>query len=203
MTCRIVIADDHPLVASSLRAIFCADSRFEIATWVTTGIDTIAAVKQHRPDLLFLDIDMPDGRGTEVFGECRRWSPETKIIVLSGVHENELLHQLFGAGAEAVLTKACCAETISKAVRTVLDDGRFLDPMIAEADACLSQAHLTRRELQVLDLVANGLSNARIGERLGVSAKTIDGHRTNLMTKLNAHSVAQLVVKAVRAGLLS
>lgn len=203
MRCRIVIADDHPLVASSLTSLFGDESLFEIVGCVASGLDAVAAIKQHRPDLLFLDIDMPDGRGTEVYGECRRWSPQTKVIVLSGVREREILQQLFAAGADGVLTKATMPETIRNAVRTVLDNGRFLDPCLADDEDTRSSVQLTKRELQVLDLIANGLSNARIGERLGVSAKTIDGHRTNLMTKLGAHSVAELVVKAMRAGLLS
>lgn len=204
MICQVVIADDHPLVASSLREIFDNEQHFEVVACPENGVDTVAAIKQHKPGVLFLDIDMPGGRGTEVFGECRRWSPETKIIVLSGVKEHALLLQLFEAGVEAVLTKSCSADTIASAVRIVLDDGRFLDPAIAEAtESTAPGPRLTKRELQVLDLIANGLSNTRIGERLGVSAKTIDGHRTNLMSKLKAHSVAELVVKAMRSGLLS
>ena len=146
---------------------------------------------------------MPYSRGIEVFGEARRWSPETRIIVFSGMTSTGLLSELASAGADAIFLKREELETFSEAIPKVMSGQRILGPGVRELLESTSNIDmLTARERQILSLVAQGLNNREIGERLGVSAKTVDNHRTNLMRKVNVHSVAELLALALREGLL-
>ena len=167
-------------------------------------MDAIVLLKAERPDLLLLDIDMPNGRGPEVYTECRRWSPDTRVLVFSGVADPSLLYRMYRLGAEGVLKKDSPPDVVLDAVQSVRAGRRYLQADIkARAEELESRPSLSKRELETLDLIADGLSNRLIAERLGVSIKTVDTHRTNLMTKLDSNSAPQLVVKAMRMGLLS
>ena len=197
-----VIADDHALIRQGIRQIL-RSAGIEVVAEAADGLEAIALVRSHRPALLTLDIAMPYARGIEVFGEARRWSPETRIVVFSGMTSTGLLSELEAAGADGIFLKREDLAAFSEAIPRVLGGARILGPGIPEIlGAARGATALTARERQILSLVTQGLQNREIAERLGISAKTIDNHRTNLMRKVGAHSVADLLSYALREGLL-
>ena len=197
-----VIADDHAMIRQGIAQIL-ASTGVEVVAQATNGLEAIALVRSHQPALLTLDIAMPYSRGIEVFGEVRRWSPDTRIIVFSGMTSAGLLSDLATAGAEAIFLKREEISAFTAAIPGILAGQRILGPGVEEIlTAAAERENLTARERQVLSLVAQGLGNRDIADRLGVSTKTVDNHRTNLMRKVQVHSVAELIAYAVREGLM-
>lgn len=197
-----VVADDHALIRQGIRQMLIS-AGIDVVAEPADGLEAIATVRKHKPVLLVLDIAMPYARGIEVYGEARRWSPDTKIIVFSGMTSTGLLGELAEAGADAIFLKREELKAFSDAIPRILDGERVFGPGVNELlELSGTGATLTAREQQILSLVAQGLNNRDIAERLGVSAKTIDNHRTNLMRKVEAHSIAELLAYAVREGLL-
>lgn len=197
-----VIADDHAMIRQGIAQILTS-AGVQVVAEATNGLEAIALVRSHQPTLLTLDIAMPYSRSIEVFGEARRWSPDTRIIVFSGMTSEGLLSGLATAGAEAIFLKREEISAFTAAIPDILAGRRLLGPGVAEIlDAAAGREQLTAREKQILSLIAQGLSNRDIAGRLGVSAKTVDNHRTNLMRKVQAHSVAELIAYAVREGLM-
>lgn len=197
-----VIADDHAMIRQGIRQML-SSAGIDVVAEAADGLEAIAQVRSHKPALLILDIAMPYARGIEVFGEARRWSPGTKIAVFSGMTSTGLLRELAEAGAEAIFLKREELTPFTDAIPKILEGDRILGPGVTElVEASENAASLTAREQQILSLVAQGLNNREIAERLGVSTKIVDNHRTNLMRKVEAHSVAELLAYAVREGLL-
>lgn len=197
-----VIADDHAMIRQGIAQILTS-AGVDVVAEASNGLEAIALVRKHQPTLLTLDIAMPYSRGIEVFGEARRWSPDTRIIVFSGMTSEGLLSELATAGAEAIFLKREEIAAFTAAIPDILAGRSLLGPGVAEIlAAAAKREQLTAREKQILSLVAQGLGNRDIAERLGVSAKTVDNHRTNLMRKVQAHSVAELIAYAVREGLM-
>ena len=202
MTQTAVIADDHALIRMGISQILTS-AGLTFAGEAENGLEAIAQVRDHQPTLLTLDIAMPYARGIEVFGEVRRWSPDTKIMVFSGLTSASLVRELDDAKADGIFLKSGDMAQFAQAVPRVLVGERIV---LQDAKDMLSRASetpdLTMRERQVLSLLAQGLSNKDISARLGISAKTVDNHRTNLMAKLRAHSMAELLSFALREGFL-
>lgn len=202
MTQTAVIADDHALIRLGIAQILTS-AGLTVVGEAENGLEAVAQVRSHQPALLTLDIAMPYARGIEVFGEARRWSPATKIIVFSGLTSSGLVRELNDAKADGIFLKRGDVAQFAEAVPRVLAGERIV---CAEAQEMLftenETAELTMRERQVLSLLAQGFANKAISLRLGVSIKTVDNHRTNLMRKLGAHSMAELLAFALREGLL-
>lgn len=203
-----VIADDHAIVRSGLRAALETPGLVEpagitVLAEAADGLTAIAAVRQHRPDLLLLDVQMPLAGGLEVLIEARRWAPETRVVVLSGVTAAGKIGELVSSGVDGLFFKGDDNEELFRTLPGILRGRRHIAgafrKLLEEAPADLS---LSDRERQVLNLVVAGRSNKEIAELLGISAKTVDRHRTNLMQKLDVHSVAQLIAFALREGLI-
>lgn len=198
-----VIADDHAVVRSGLRDMLESLPMLEVVGEASNGIEAIAAGKAHRPTLMTLDAGMPMSSGMEVFGEVRRWSPKTRIVVVTGFTSAGLLADWVAAGVEGLLLKTSEPDTMRRGFSVVLEGGGFIDPGARDAiEHDDARDTLTLRERQVLHLIAAGHGNAEIGERLSISPKTVENHRTRMMAKLDVHSVAQLVAYALREGLL-
>jgi len=197
-----IIADDHDLIRQGIRQILTS-AGLDVVAEAADGIEAIALVRSHRPTLMTLDIAMPYARGIEVFGEARRWSPETKIIVFSGMTSVGLLRELDDAKADGIFLKRGDLDKFAQSIPQVLAGERAVSNEVREIlDTSDTAVALTVRERQILSLVAQGLSNKDIGQRLGVSVKTADNHRANLMRKVGANSVASLLAFALREGLL-
>ncbi len=203
-----VIADDHAIIRQALSgALSDPDAvegfAIEVCEEVGNGIEAIGAIRKHRPDLLMLDVSMPHAGGTEVLLEARRWSPETKVIVFTGIAATGKIAEIVDAGADGVFCKSDDLAELTRAVPRILQGARIICARyLALLDEAVDVAPLTDRERQVLNLVVAGRTNREIAETLGISAKTVDRHRTNMMAKTGAHSATELVAFALREGLI-
>jgi DNA-binding NarL/FixJ family response regulator len=199
----IVIADDHALTVGGTRSAIETMHEFKVVGTAANGIEAIAQIKRLSPDCAVLDLVMPGASGLEVLLEARRWSPKTKIAVVTGSPSAKTLRRLIEAGAAGLFLKSGAVEELCQGLRDIVSGRMVVGAGVAhciEQDA--ANESLTRRETEILQCIARGLSNNGIAEHLGISAKTVDNHRTNLMRKLEVHSTATLLVRAMRDGLI-
>jgi len=204
----VVIADDHEIVRSGLRAALetpavVADTTIRVVAEAGDGFETLAAVKQHHPDLLLLDLTMPLSSGAEVYNEVRRWSPETKTVVFSSVMTGGLLSHLVEAGVEGMFAKGGSNALLYQKLPLILRGGRFIAPDILDIIQDRSGAtSLTPRERQTMHMVLRGRTTKEIAEAQGISPRTAEKHRASLMAKLEVRSVAELMAQALKDGLI-
>lgn len=200
---RAIIADDHAIVRNSLAAILAEIGDVEVVAEAANGLETIALVKQHAPDLLLLDAAMPLARGVQVYGEARRWSPETRIVVVTGFTSTTMLADWLAAGVDGLFLKSADPGEMQQGFAQVLAGGKFVSQEVADKLAAEPErGPLTDREREVLSLIAAGHQNAAIGDKLFISPKTVEKHRASLMAKLGVNSVSGLLTHALREGLL-
>ncbi|GMN04565.1 response regulator [Erythrobacter sp. MTPC3] len=200
---RAIIADDHAIVRTSLASILADLGNVEIVAEAENGLETIALVKQHAPDLLLLDAAMPLARGVQVYGEARRWSPDTRIVVVTGFTSTAMLADWLAAGVDGLFLKSALPTEMKEGFAQVLAGGKFVSEEVAGKLAAEPQREeLTDREREVLALIAAGHQNVAIGEELFISPKTVEKHRASLMAKLGVNSVSALLTYALREGLL-
>ena len=197
-----VIADDHALMRDGIRAMLRGIQGVEIVAEATNGLEVISAVKRTRPRLAVIDIKMPYANGAEAFIEVRRWSPGTRVIVLTGLGSRALFRELIDAGVHGLFLKHGDPAELVAAIPAVLNGRSVIAPSVEAMLRTTDSASLTKRELQILQAIAGGDTNGAIAEKLNISPKTVDTHRTNLMAKLNVHSTATLIVCALREGLI-
>jgi DNA-binding NarL/FixJ family response regulator len=199
---RILIADDHAIVRDALRPLLESLGNAQIVGEANNGLATIALAKQLQPDLLFLDVMMPQTGGLTVLGEVRRWSPDTRIAIFTGIDRAGILSQLMASEVAGILMKSSSSAELQHGLRTIVAGGSYFS---AEALALLARARempkLTMRERQILGEIVRGRTNADIATVLNISAKTVDNHRTSLMGKLKVHSIVELVAVAREADL--
>ena len=203
MSVKIIIADDHPFLRQGMRSLLAQDKRFDIVGEARDGLELVALMKQLRPELLITDIAMPHMTGLEAIVETERWCPDCKTIVVTGLTGRGLISQIDQTGVAGIFLKSDPVEQIRTAIDPILEGKAVRSGSVL---AILNEENtsntLTGREVQVLMGIARGENNAIIAERLGISASTVDKHRTNMMRKLEVHSAAELLAIAVRDGLL-
>ena len=203
MPITAVIADDHAFIVAGISAALAETFGFDIVGTARDGIEAIVLIKKHRPDCAILDLSMPGANGLEVFVEARRWSPQTRVAIVTGNPSAAMFAQLVGAGVDGIFLKSAPAEEICAGLGAVARGVRVIPPEIgAVGHPGRGKAELTAREIEVLHGIARGMSNAQVAELLGVSPKTVDSHRTTLMRKMDVHSTATLLVRAIRDGLI-
>jgi len=207
-TCTVVIADDHVIIREAI-ADLLADTkgmgapRYVVVAMAENGLEAIAAVKAHRPGLLFLDISMPLASGAEILHDVRRWSPDTRIAVFTGVTSPGLLAGIVEAGADGLFSKANPVRAMTDKLPLLLRGGRHVAAEFTELiRRGLQSGSLSGRERQVLNMIVAGKSNKEIASELHISPKTVEKHRASLMGKLEAHSVVQLMARALKDGLI-
>lgn len=199
----VVIADDHAIVRQGVKNVFSNIPDVQIVSEAENGLQAIAAIKMHRPDLLVVDAAMPLAKGIEVLAECRRWSPETKIVLLTGFTGANVLSQWLTADVDGILLKSSEPEEMQTAFEITLSGGRYIAKAAREIlSETPSVSELTLRENEVLSLIASGHINQSIANRLGISRRTVEKHRSSLMLKLDVTTVAELMTYALREGLL-
>jgi DNA-binding NarL/FixJ family response regulator len=208
----VVIADDHEIVRRGVRSLLLADKTFQIVAEVADGLAAAQAVEKHRPGLLFLDLSLPRLHGLEVLRQTRATSPNTKVIVLSMHNDEPYVIEALRAGAMAYLLKGSESTEIARAVQEVLAGRRFLSAPLSEwainalatrtAESTSPLSTLSPREREVMQLAAEGSNNPEVAEKLFISPRTAETHRTNLMRKLGLQSQTDLVRFAIRNGLI-
>jgi len=204
---RILIADDHEVVRQGIRALLGGRSEWEIAGEAATGREAVEKTSKLRPDLVLLDLTMPDLDGLQAIPLILAASPGVKILVLTMHDCGEMVAKVLAAGATGLVLKSDAARALVLAIRTMGKDEPFLSPAVTQkvlaqlvktGAAEPSPSVLTARELQVLKLVARGRSTKEIAAALGISVKTAAAHRSNIMHRLNLGSYGDLIHYTIR-----
>jgi two-component system response regulator NreC len=214
-TIRVLLADDHTILRAGLRMMLNAQPDITVVGEASDGKEAVREAERLVPDVVIMDVTMPDLNGIEATRIIKKALPEVKVLILT-MHENEgYLFQSLRAGASGYMMKEAADTELIQAIRTVQSGRFYLSPAAqsmmvgdylqrvkAGGEEKDSYNDLTEREREILKLVAEGLTNNQIAEKLIISPKTVDTHRTHVMDKLNLHSRAELVKYAMRRGLL-
>ena len=210
---HVLLADDHSIVRRGLRSLLEEDGLSVVAE-AGNGLDAVRLCEEHRPDLLILDIAMPKLNGIEVAARAQKLDPRPGVIILSMHADESYIIRALSAGARAYLLKSATDEDLLPAVRAVAAGRPFFSPAVTAVlvedyirqlrTRGLSDSFdlLTDREKEVLQLLAEGRSNKEVATQLNVGLSTVETHRANLMQKLNLHNTAEIVLYAVRKGLI-
>jgi DNA-binding NarL/FixJ family response regulator len=209
---RVLIADDHALVREGLRYVLDADPLIEVVAEASNGRIAVDLALEHRPDVIVLDITMPEETGLKAASRLRELLPEARILLLSMHDQGEYVREGMRIGTHGYLLKDSAGEELRAAIRAVHSGGTFFSPAVirrlTSADAVPENStatqleQLTPRERDVLGGVARGLTNKAIAAELGISRRTVEAHRESLMRKLQIHSVAGLTRFALEAGIV-
>ena len=214
MKVRILLADDHRIMREGLKALLEKHSSMEVIAEAENGIQTLEIARREKPDVIIMDIAMPDINGIEATRQLKSEMTDIKIVALSMHSDRRFVTEILKAGASAYVLKQSAFEDLEKAIKTVMVNRTFLSADILETVVGDYVSQLTKseyeayrqlsnRERQVLQLIAEGNSTKEIAYKLHVSVKTIESHRQNIMAKLSIHNLAGLTKFAVREGLTS
>jgi len=204
---QVLIADDHEIVREGLRAVLETDARMTIVAEALDGKQAIDLAVQLKPHVILMDIFLPVINGIEATREIRKGNPTSKVLIFSTATDRANVEAALQCGASGFLTKTSPSQEIFAGIRHAMSNSSnrpFLCRAVQkeEAAAQASRKHLSPREFQVLYLIAQGYTNKCIGPELGISMKTVEKHRQNLMNKLNIHSTAGLTSYAIGEGVL-
>jgi two-component system, NarL family, response regulator NreC len=207
---RLLLADDHVLVRHGLKLILEENSDLEIVAEVGDGLELLGVLKKVNPDLIILDVSMPNLRGIEAVPEIRRIKPNVKVLMLTMHKEEDYLYQAISAGANGYLLKDDAEKELFSAIENIKNGKIYISPGLADQsmqnwarlrrgeDDSHDTESLTVREREILKLIAEGKSNKDIGDLLYISVRTVERHRANMMEKLKIHKTAELVQYALR-----
>lgn len=211
----VLLAEDHAIVRQGLRTLLESDGRFKVIGEAQTGRESVALALSLRPAVIVMDIAMPVLNGLEASRQILTANPTAKIIILSAHSDAEYVQRAIETGVAGFLEKQSSAEILAQAILGVADGNRFFSPSIAkrqseEKDRTLGRdgfpqprrAHLTSRETEVLQLVAEGYANKQIAGELKISIKTVEKHRQHVMDKLDVHETAGLTRYAMSQGIV-
>ena len=227
-TIKLMLVDDHDVVRTGLRSFLETQPGLKVIGEAKNGLEALEQAKKSQPDIVLMDITMPDMDGMEATRQLKHLYPECQVLVLTVHSDKQYFMQMLGAGASGYLTKQAAADELVAAIRAVAAGHVYLQPALArwllddyqrlanhvplpsleegenhEGKKTVGLGILSARERQVLELVGEGLNNQTIGEKLELSPKTIARHRERIMKKLNMHSRTELVKFAIRTGLIS
>lgn len=208
---RLLLADDHDLVRTGLRRLLEDISDFEVIAEATTGEEAVSLAREHAPDVILMDINMPDMNGLDASKKILQRNDVVKIIIVSMSEDETLAQRLLKIGAAGYLTKDCNIREIEHAVREVTANRRYLTPQIAQQLALASMKSedehspfddLSERELEVMTMILDGKKTHEISDKLCLSPKTISTYRHRLFSKLEIQTDVELARLAIRHGML-
>ena len=218
---RILLADDHQVIRTGLKSFLESQPDFKVVAEASNGREAIERALETRPDIILMDITMPEVDGLEATRQLKKLWPECVILCLT-VHEDKFYFmEMLAAGASGYLTKQSASDELVSAIHAVAQGHAYLQPALArwlledyqhlaskqeamgnESEAAVKLEVLSERERGVLEMVAQGMTNQQIGEKLELSPKTIARHRERIMSKLNLHTRVELVKFAISSGLV-
>ncbi|MGD9148473.1 MAG: response regulator transcription factor [Anaerolineae bacterium] len=211
---RVILADDHAVVRKGIREFLEEEVDITVVAEAADGEQAVAMVAEHRPDVAVLDIQMPVASGIEATRRIKAHHPEVRVLILTAYDDDPYIFALLQAGASGYILKTADSADLVQAVRAVSQGESPLDPAVTQKmvqqlatgrplGAQASAEPLTGREVEVLRLVAKGLTNKAIGRALDISDRTVQGHLANIYGKLNASSRTEAVTKALQQGWLT
>lgn len=212
MNLKVLLADDHKIVRDGFRTLLAKNPKLTVVGEAENGRATVHLAKKLAPDIIIMDVAMPDLNGMEATRQIVADSPGVKVIAVSMHSDRRFVAEMLKAGASAYLSKDYAFDELENAIRTVVANKIYLSPDISGVVVDSYVRHtpkpessafslLSDREREVLQLLAEGKTAKEIADQLHVSIKTVETHRTNIMTKLNIHRVAELTKYAIREGL--
>jgi DNA-binding NarL/FixJ family response regulator len=210
---RAIIAEDHNLVRQGLRALLEASNEVEVIGEASTGAEAVSLTEKLKPDVVVMDLSMPRMDGAQAAERIVAFDLPTQVVIVSMHDDTALIHQLLRRGIKGYLLKDAVSEELLLAIRSASQGKIYLSPTISESVMSLllsppedhgadASELLTPREREVLQLVAEGHTNAAIAEILSISVKTVEKHRANMMVKLGVNEVASLIRAAIKHGLI-
>ena len=208
---KIMVVDDHELFRKGVIMVLRKMEGVEVIGEASDGKEFLTMLNSHRPDIVFMDIKMPIKNGIDTTIEAISRYPEMKVIALSMFGEEEYLHKMINAGAVGFLLKNSSIEEIERAILTVIDGkncysndllGYFTHKFITNTPKEDDLVKLSKRELEVLNLVAEGMSNLEIAEKLFISKRTVDGHKANLIQKTGSKNIVDLLIYAIKNDII-
>ncbi|HYI63174.1 MAG TPA: response regulator transcription factor [Acidimicrobiales bacterium] len=218
MSIRLVLADDHTMLRDGLRRSL-EDEGFEVLGEASDGLEAVDLAARLQPDVVLMDVTMPHCDGVEATRRIRAAQPEVRVVMLTMHADREVLQAALAAGAAGYLVKDCSIDEIAETVRMAVDDESNVSPAIAasmlaevrrlddtagggRADGAPDDQLVTKREVEVLQLIADGCSTTEVAERLFISQKTVKNHLASIYQKLDARDRTQAVLQAVRKGIV-
>ena len=214
MRTRILLVDDHKIMREGLRGLLERRDDFEVVAEAETGRRALELAKKLRPDIVIMDILMPDMNGIDATAQIMDEVSGIKIIALSMHSDKRYVLKMLRAGAQGYLRKDCASEELTTAIQTVLSDQIYISPQLRGFEVTgpiqksvfvnsLTSALLSPKEREVLQLIAEGNSTKQVAMHLGIAEKTVEKHRQRIIEKLDIHSIAELTKYAIREGLTS
>ena len=212
---NILIVDDHALMRNGLEAMLASEPDYEVVGVAADGMSAIRSVSELQPDIILMDLTMPRTSGMDAIVQIKRKHPHIKIVALTFHKEDKYIHATLEAGADAYVLKDDSRTELFNALANVATGNNYLSPSIVDkvvagylsgGDATSTKPSwevLTRREREVIKLIAEGKRTKEIAEYLSLSPKTIEKHRTNLMRKLDLHNVSEVTVYAIKNGFVT
>jgi two-component system, NarL family, response regulator len=200
---RVLVVDDHPMIRAGLTATIEPEPDMTVVGSASTGREGLEQYRQHQPDVMLIDLKMPEMGGVEAIRTIRAEFPSAKIIVVSTYQGDEDIYRALEAGAVTYLLKDTLAEKMIGVIREVANGGRPIPPEVAERlTGRMFQPALTNRETEVLQLIARGMRNKEIAAELNISDETAQGHVKNILAKLSVHDRTEAVAVAIRRGIV-
>lgn len=208
---RLAIIDDHAVVIDGLKTMLNAFENLDVVFTTQSGKELLAQFQTETPDVLLMDIQMPEINGIDLCKQIVRQHPTVKIIAFSSFDDSNYVKQIFRSGAKGYLLKNADKQTIVKAVETVMQDEEYMDETIKKIllqesltgqRRSIYEVPLTKREKEILKLIAEGLSSQEVADKLFISLRTVETHRLNINQKLDVKNTAGLVKEAIKRGLI-
>ncbi len=209
-TVRILLADDHKVVRQGTRALLSAVPEWEIVGEADNGRDAVSLTAELKPDIVILDISMPELNGLDATRQIKKKSPETEVLIFTGQETEELVHDVFDSGARSYIMKTDAADHLIDAIKALSEHKHFFTSRISEIvfaryiqekgtlEGAPEKSRITDREREIVQLLAEGKSSKEIATILGISVRTVETHRAAIMKKLGLKSFSELIRYAVR-----
>ncbi len=209
-TVRILLADDHKVVRQGTRALLSAVPEWEIVGEADNGRDAVSLTAELKPNIVILDISMPELNGLDATRQIKKKSPETEVLIFTGQETEELVHDVFDSGARSYIMKTDAADHLIDAIKALSEHKHFFTSRISEIvfaryiqekgtlEGAPEKSRITDREREIVQLLAEGKSSKEIATILGISVRTVETHRAAIMKKLGLKSFSELIRYAVR-----